>query len=52
MYDLSKLDESLINKNFRKPNVSVEFGKFRDSIATRYDRVDPAWHCLMDTSNC
>ena len=28
----------------------MSFGKFKDSIATRYDRADPHWLLLMDQS--
>lgn len=35
-----------------EPHVHVNFGSFRNSIATRYDRADPNWHLNLDNSNC
>jgi len=35
-----------------EPHVHVNFGSFRSSIATRYDRADPNWHLNIDNSNC
>lgn len=50
-YNIQQSKESLIRKSFKEPRVNVNFGSFRDKIATRYDRVDPNWHLSLDTSN-
>lgn len=41
----------MIKNSFREPRINVDFGTFRDKVATRYDRSDPDWHLRMDTSN-
>jgi hypothetical protein len=34
-----------------EPRAYVNFSHFRNSIATRYDRADPNWHTLIDSSD-
>jgi hypothetical protein len=51
-YDIEKSNESLIRSSMRQPHGHVKFPLFRNSIATRYDRPDPHWHLVLDTSNC
>jgi len=34
-----------------EPRAYVDFSHFRDSIATRYDRADPNWHTIMESSD-